>query len=111
MEECKFCQYSARWASNLVKYRASRPEETPLTIQETTFAGTGRFRMVEGRVNREPKSLVKSTGPESNMCPETQFLTNPYLSFTKENNFQNYIRIITNIDKISNEMDMKRGNV
>ena len=49
-----------------------------------TFAGTGPFRMVEGSANREAKSPVKSTGLESKMCPQMQFLTNPYLSFTEK---------------------------
>ena len=48
----------------------------PFATQETSFDDPGIFRMEGCKANRAPKSLVKSSGLESYMCPETQFLTN-----------------------------------
>lgn len=75
-EEYKACQWSADWDSNLVKYKASKPDATDFATQETSFDGPGTFAMEGCREKRKPKSLVTSSGPESYICPETQFLNN-----------------------------------
>lgn len=45
--------------------RASRPEATPLAIDDIILAAPGILRMVGCNENRAPMSLVKSTGLES----------------------------------------------
>jgi len=41
IEEYRVCQYSARWDSNLVRYKPSSPEARPLATQDTNFDGPG----------------------------------------------------------------------
>ena len=81
-ETYRVCQYSARWDSNLLRKRASRPEAMPFAIHVAILGGWEILRTVGWTTNRAPKSLVKSTGLESKIWPEKHSFTNWMSSFT-----------------------------
>ena len=63
--------------------RMSRPEAMPLVIHDNTRGGSDIFRTLGSRRKRVPKSLTKSTGLESYICPHRQSRTSWYSSCRK----------------------------
>jgi hypothetical protein len=64
--------------------KASSPEARALAIQERTLGGFEIFKTVGWRINLVPRSLLKSTGDESNIRPQRQSLTSLYSSYKEK---------------------------